>query len=174
MKRWSELCAPSMTESPIAVTCALGMGVSVVVGAECAGAGAAAAADVGVEARGPPVVVVIAMFAGFAGKPGGRGAGCATARPMPSSAVVTTTAPAANPSRVRRRRRCSTEESRSACCRAAKRRPSAPLRIGTSTNRYEAAASPTVIPHRNTKSGMPVKGMSSPGRVTRNTGQCHR
>ena len=174
MKRWSELCAPSMTESPIAVTCALGMGVSVVVGAECAGAGAAAAADVGVETRGPPVVVVIAMFAGFAGKPGGRGAGCATARPMPSITVVTTTAAAANPSRFRTRRRCSIEDCRSACCNAARRRLSAPLRIGTSTKRYDAAANPTVMPTRNTKRGIPVRGMSSPGRVTRNTGQCHR
>ena len=78
-----------MTESPIAVTRALGMGVSVVFGAESAGTGtvAAAGAEVGVEPRGA-VVVVIAMFAGFAGKPGGRGAGCATARPMPSTTVV--------------------------------------------------------------------------------------
>src|SRR5215203_1157463 len=100
-----------MTESPIAVTLALGMGVSVVFGAECAGSGtvAAVAAEVSSEPRGAVavvVVVVIAMFAGFAGNPGGRGAGCATARPIPSRAVVTTARAPANARRAHTRRRC--------------------------------------------------------------------
>ena len=50
----------------------------------------------------------------------------------------------------------------------------APRRIGISTNRKLSSAMPNVSASRRASRGIPSSGMSSIGRVTMNTGQCHR